>query len=596
MYTLNIEDDQGHKMEVPFGPGMVTLGRSAENTIRLDERNVSRQHARINAQNGAVYIEDTSSSYGVKVNGDRITGKVAVFLNDRITVGDFTLQVYGEQLRLRPEEITQKTTVPKATTSDEVTNTQPMMVAPVGQQAKPAPHPQPEEDDSHEATAIIRMTEVPSRSRTSGTMVGPIPKLVCIKGPRAGSEWLVNKNEITIGRDDDCDIPIDHRSMSRKHAKIQVDGGKFRVVDLKSANGTLVNGEEYAQVELKKGDIIELGHVKLRLLWPGEAVPPIDRSNKDDDDEATSIKFVPNRTSPQRGKGMWVALGLGVTAAAGVIITLIVTGENKTQAPLGGVIAQQVAPQNAATPQPSTPPPTAPATEPPAQAVKPVAQVLEQAKEEESREHWDGALAILREGTKAHVGDASLGQAVERDEAERGAKSTFDAAENALDRGDPATAKELFGQIAETSRYYPRASKRLAELKNVKEPRQAKQPRSPKTHAQAAEPPAQANKPEPVTAAPSASPREQAKKFVDQGNQAIIQNHVKEAIDLYNQALGAEPKYAPAQRALGIAHARAGNGEVSIEHYRAYLKLAPAANDAEQVKKIIHDFEAGGEE
>ena len=167
MYTLNIEDDQGHKMEVPFGPGMVTLGRSAENTIRLDERNVSRQHARINAQNGTVYVEDTSSANGVKVNGDRITGKVAVFPgNDRITVGDFTLQISGETLRLRPEEITQKTTVPKAPTSDEVTNTQPMVVAPVGRSeprlARRSTKTTAGFPTDDENTAIIRMTDAAS--------------------------------------------------------------------------------------------------------------------------------------------------------------------------------------------------------------------------------------------------------------------------------------------------------------------------------------------------------------------------------------------------------------------------------------------------
>jgi len=201
----------------------------------------------------------------------------------------------------------------------------------------------------------------------------------------------------------------------------------------------------------------------------------------------------------------------------------------------------------------------------------------------------------LREGSKSHAGDASISQAIERDEAERGAKSTFDTAESALERGDPATAKELFAQIAETSRYYPRAAKRLTELRNVKEPRQTRQAHNNKVHAQQAAEPAGA-KSEPLAAAASASPRDQAKRFVDQGNQAIMQNHVKEAIDLYNQALGSDPKYAPAQRALGIANVRAGNGEAGIDHYRLYLKLAPNAGDAEQVRKIIHDYESGGDE
>src|SRR5262249_10295656 len=54
MYTLNIEDDQGKKTEVPFGPGVLTVGRDASNNVCLDERNVSRKHAKIQAQNGTV--------------------------------------------------------------------------------------------------------------------------------------------------------------------------------------------------------------------------------------------------------------------------------------------------------------------------------------------------------------------------------------------------------------------------------------------------------------------------------------------------------------------------------------------------------------
>jgi len=52
-------------------------------------------------------------------------------------------------------------------------------------------------------------------------------------------------------------------------SKIIAEGGTFRIVDLKSANGTLVNGEEYAQTALKGGDVIELGHVKLRFIPAG---------------------------------------------------------------------------------------------------------------------------------------------------------------------------------------------------------------------------------------------------------------------------------------------------------------------------------------
>src|SRR5262249_24588824 len=48
------------------------------------------------------------------------------------------------------------------------------------------------------------------------------------------------------------------------------EGGHFHIVDLQSANGVRVNGEEYGKVELRRGDHVDLGHVRLRFVAPGE--------------------------------------------------------------------------------------------------------------------------------------------------------------------------------------------------------------------------------------------------------------------------------------------------------------------------------------
>ena len=63
---------------------------------------------------------------------------------------------------------------------------------------------------------------------------------------------------------------INHRSISRHHAKIVREAGHYHIVDLQSANGVRVNGEEYGKVELRKGDHVDLGHVRLRFVAPGE--------------------------------------------------------------------------------------------------------------------------------------------------------------------------------------------------------------------------------------------------------------------------------------------------------------------------------------
>ncbi len=76
MYKLIIEDDEGKTTEVPIIRDEITVGRKEGNTIRLTERNVSRRHARITRQGNGLFIEDLLSYNGIKVNGDRIQGRL----------------------------------------------------------------------------------------------------------------------------------------------------------------------------------------------------------------------------------------------------------------------------------------------------------------------------------------------------------------------------------------------------------------------------------------------------------------------------------------------------------------------------------------
>jgi tetratricopeptide (TPR) repeat protein len=252
-------------------------------------------------------------------------------------------------------------------------------------------------------------------------------------------------------------------------------------------------------------------------------------------------------------------------------------------------------PQAVAQPLAAAPNPLPPAaTPPPPAAEQPSVQAfLEKAQAQSQQERWEDALETLRAGLLAHDKDAQLEQARDKANMERGSKATFDAAEAAAERGDVGTARELYGQIAESSHYYSRATKRLAELKSIKEPRTAQ-----KASGKQKNKPEAVSKPEPATPPPAATqtPREQSTALVKQANDAVLQNRIKDAIELYQEAAHADPKNPAPHRGLGIAQARAGNGAASIEQYRVYLQLAPTAGDANQVRKIIHDFESGGEE
>jgi len=74
---------------------------------------------------------------------------------------------------------------------------------------------------------------------------------------------------LTIGRGPNCDLVVDHRSVSRVHAKLHAVSGRFWIEDLGSSNGTRVQGEQIApgtRAAIGYGDVVEIGDTLLTLL------------------------------------------------------------------------------------------------------------------------------------------------------------------------------------------------------------------------------------------------------------------------------------------------------------------------------------------
>lgn len=68
---------------------VITIGRSPENDFCIKDQQVSRHHCQIvQEDNGAFYAVDLESSNGTFVNGNRIRGKVRLFPNDKVKVGN----------------------------------------------------------------------------------------------------------------------------------------------------------------------------------------------------------------------------------------------------------------------------------------------------------------------------------------------------------------------------------------------------------------------------------------------------------------------------------------------------------------------------
>ncbi|MGB0646800.1 MAG: FHA domain-containing protein [Bradymonadia bacterium] len=84
-----------------------------------------------------------------------------------------------------------------------------------------------------------------------------------------------DKNEVTIGRVQGNDIVLPKQNVSKKHSRIVVKDGKFIIVDLKSTNGTYVNGRKIASpMVIKESDKIYIGDFILSTEGTSAAAAP----------------------------------------------------------------------------------------------------------------------------------------------------------------------------------------------------------------------------------------------------------------------------------------------------------------------------------
>jgi Ca-activated chloride channel family protein len=75
----------------------------------------------------------------------------------------------------------------------------------------------------------------------------------------------IDKPRMVIGRTASADLPVQDRNVSRRHAEVVAQGGKYYAVDMGSTSVTLVNGEPIGKpTVLSHGDVIKVGDVEIR--------------------------------------------------------------------------------------------------------------------------------------------------------------------------------------------------------------------------------------------------------------------------------------------------------------------------------------------
>src|SRR5512135_2929455 len=114
--------------------------------------------------------------------------------------------------------------------------------------------------------------------------MAPLFQFVMRSDRTPGATFSLEGDQLVIGRDSSSNIAINDAEVSRKHARLTFQGGKYVIEDLGSTNGTFVNGQRLVSpLVLKSGDVISLGEqivlmYEVLTIDPGETVISARRS------------------------------------------------------------------------------------------------------------------------------------------------------------------------------------------------------------------------------------------------------------------------------------------------------------------------------
>ncbi len=96
--------------------------------------------------------------------------------------------------------------------------------------------------------------------------------MIILTGAKVGEEVLVAE-EAFLGRLTECDLVLDDKLSSRKHAKVKLGPDGVYLEDLGSSNGTKLHGERIREARLEDGDQFEIGTTSIRVRIQARPAP-----------------------------------------------------------------------------------------------------------------------------------------------------------------------------------------------------------------------------------------------------------------------------------------------------------------------------------
>ena len=404
-------------------------------------------------------------------------------------------------------------------------------------------------------------------------------------------EVPLDRDEITIGRREDNLVHLPDRNVSRRHARLVRRDGTLLLEDLRSANGTMVNGVRISEpVPLADGDLVRIGDygvalradaMPLEVPLPRTAVPeppaavrgdvladtaphPLVVSVVEAPEEPVEELPPPARRS-RRALGVMIAglvLGLG--------FALLLRGRDVERTTVRAAVPAPPTPEVVAEPPPPSPaePPPLELTPPTVPAARPstATEWMAAARAAAEARDFDRALRMLA-SVRDHSYQAEVQTLRRTWRAEATAGRAVRIARRELDQGRASAALKKLEPARNSRAWAPEVAELRTEISAA-----LKAPRKPPARA--------------ASAADVERLYREGKALYDGGN-------VGEAAGRFERCLVLDRNHPRCHLMLATSYARAGDTGRAESHYRRFLALASADDPAvPRVKKFLEDSDA----
>ncbi|NLM20613.1 MAG: DUF3662 domain-containing protein [Peptococcaceae bacterium] len=127
-----------------------------------------------------------------------------------------------------------------------------------------------EENNSDETEHLEKTTVLVNDVKKASSLESDLSRkrhyyLEIIKGNDLGKVYYLDQKEVTVGRNQDCDIKVNDMEVSRQHFRLVFKNNRWLVQDLGSTNGTYVNKLRVDRYLVNHGDKIRAGQTHFRF-------------------------------------------------------------------------------------------------------------------------------------------------------------------------------------------------------------------------------------------------------------------------------------------------------------------------------------------